>query len=132
MSRLFSIPVVVVVTVFGFADMLSAADQPAPAGPAVEHSVATACDTCGKVRSLHFPHSMIRTPHQPKLAPGSCFGYFQTQWNRWENVCPIPYQGMPGAPVHSAPGGIRPTLDPKAGGSDGPIPLRKVPPVPAK
>jgi hypothetical protein len=32
--------------------------------------------------------------HQPQgvyLSPNSCFGHFQTQWRKWEEVCPTPH-----------------------------------------
>ena len=59
--RVFSIPVVVAVTVFGFSNMLVAADQPGTPSKAptmVEdfHGCVTcdsACDSCGKVHQTH-------------------------------------------------------------------------------
>jgi hypothetical protein len=47
------------------------------------------CHTCGHL--LHVPD---RGPFVVNLCPGACFGYFQTQWRKWENVCPYPYQGI--------------------------------------
>jgi len=144
--KLFSVPVVVAITVFGFANFASAADQaaaPAVAGPTVVgdfrgcatcNSAAAACDTCGKVRKSFFHHHKTCTPYQTTLCPGACFGYFQTQWHRWENVCPIPYQGvgLTDAPIRVAP----PTIPvvPKTTGSDVPLPksLPMVPMVPGK
>jgi len=32
-------------------------------------------------------------PYVTNLCPGACFGYFQTQWRKWDEVCPYPYQG---------------------------------------
>ena len=50
-----------------------------------------------------------KAPYVVNLCPGACFGYFQTQWHRWEDVCPLPYQGVgqsdapPPAPGYVAP-----------------------------
>jgi len=145
--KLYSVPVVVAVTVFGFANFASAADQPgapAAAGPtmvedfrgcATCNSAATACDSCGKVRKGHFHHHKTCTPYVTTLCPGACFGYFQTQWHRWENVCPIPYQGvgLTDSPVRAAPP-ANVVLPPKTAGSDVPLPknLPMVPMVPGK
>ncbi len=59
------------------------------------------------------PHD--KGPFVVNLCPGSCFGYFQTQWRRWDEVCPYPYQGIgvsdapkppaPALPAVTAPGG---------------------------
>ncbi len=35
-----------------------------------------------------------QAPFEVNLCPGSCFGYFQTQWRKWEDVCPYPYLGV--------------------------------------
>ena len=48
------------------------------------------CPTCINGR---FGIGYRKRPTVPTLAPGACFGYFPTQWNRWEDVCPIPYPG---------------------------------------
>jgi hypothetical protein len=95
-----------------------------------------------------------KTPYQVHLCPGACFGYFQTQWRRWDEVCPYPYLGMgvndapriPGTPMpppKSGGGELAPPrpLDPKVaepktvepkkgGGSD--LPPLPVPPLPNK
>jgi hypothetical protein len=146
--RLFSYPVVLAVTVFGFASFASAADQPgAAAGPlptmvedfrgcATCNSAAAACDTCGKVRKSNLFHKKSCIPYQTQLCPGACFGYFQTQWHRWENVCPIPYQGvgLTDSPARATPAvpQVPGVVVPKVGGSDGPLPkpLPMVPTVP--
>lgn len=143
--KLFSVPVVVAVTVFGFASFASAADEageqpggvrsaPSMAGDyrgcATCNSAATACNSCGKLKK-HF-HKCC-TPYQTTLCPGACFGYFQTQWHRWENVCPIPYQGvgLTDTPARVAPPA---PVVPKTTGSDVPLPknLPMVPMVPGK
>jgi len=141
--KLYSVPVVVAVTLFGFVNVSAAADQPgAPAaaptmvedfrGCATCNSAAAACDSCGKVRKSHFHHHKTCTPYVTHLCPGACFGYFQTQWHRWENVCPIPYQGvgLTDSPVRAAPPILPTVVAPKAGGSDGPLPV--VPKIPMK
>ena len=48
------------------------------------------CSTCGK--SILFPNKN-KKPYPVTLAPGACFGYFQTQWRKWDDACPYPYQG---------------------------------------
>ncbi len=145
--RLFSLPVAVAITALGFSGVARAADQPgaaaiagAPAmagdylGCATCNGAAAACDSCSKVRKSLFHHKTC-TPYQTTLCPGACFGYFQTQWHRWENVCPIPYQGVghTDTPLRSAPPVAAPVVAPKTTGSDGPVPkpLPVVPTVPA-
>ena len=143
--RLFSLPVAVAITALGFSGTVRAADQPGTAaaptmveefrGCATCNSAAAACDSCGKVKKSLFHHHKTCTPYQTTLCPGACFGYFQTQWHRWENVCPIPYQGvgLTDAPARATPA-IPPVVVPKATGSDGPVPkpLPMVPTVPGK
>lgn len=81
----------------------AASDQPAVAAPgaapvapcptcAQPAGTCSTCKTCtsGKLGVFHKPCK----PYTPTLCPGACFGYFQTQWNRWEDVCPHPYQGI--------------------------------------
>ena len=39
-----------------------------------------------------------RCPLPPKtvtLCPGACFGYFPTQWRKWEDTCPYPFTTTP-------------------------------------
>lgn len=85
------------------------------------------CPTCVNGR---FGIGWRKRPTVPTLAPGACFGYFPTQWNRWEDVCPLPYSGAPEPPpgpkaAKTAPlPDPRPAgdgADPKAKGSDQPI-----------
>jgi hypothetical protein len=93
---------------FGVVGSVRAADPPpvVVAGPAVVGGpvaafAAPGCTDCpvhGRqvARYLH----KNRSPYVTQLAPGACFGYFQTQWHRWEDVCPLPYQAAtPAAPV---------------------------------
>ena len=143
--RLFSLPVAVAITALGFSGVARAADQPGAAsaaptmvgdyrGCATCNSAAVACDSCSKVHKSLFHHHKTCTPYQTTLCPGACFGYFQTQWHRWENVCPIPYQGvgLTDAPLRSSPLVAPPVVAPKTTGSDGPVPkpLPMVPTVP--
>jgi hypothetical protein len=61
------------------------------------------CPQCGK---LNVGNLLRRTPnpYPVSLCPGACFGYFQTQWRKWEEVCPYPYLGM--GPSQSRPGDL--------------------------
>ena len=142
--KLYSFPVVVAITVLAFSGTAAAADQPGAAasgaaptivgsgdylGCASCNSAAAACDSCGKVRKGHCHKSC--TPYQTHLCPGACFGYFQTQWHRWDAACPIPYQGagLTDSPVRATP----PVAAPKTTSSDGAIPKPlPVVPVPGK
>ncbi|HUR53732.1 MAG TPA: hypothetical protein VMZ71_06355 [Gemmataceae bacterium] len=69
----------------------------APCGPAAA-ACGPAAAACGpawtgtKECRTHFGRPV--PPYQTKLCPGACFGYFQTQWSKWEDVCPVPYQGQ--------------------------------------
>ncbi|HEV7215241.1 MAG TPA: hypothetical protein VGP33_08955, partial [Chloroflexota bacterium] len=146
--NLYSFPVVVAITALATSGFVSAADQAAVAGPAAivgaapggagcatcNNAGAADCATCGKSHRSIFHHTKTCKPYQTQLCPGACFGYFQTQWHRWENVCPIPYQGvgLNDAPVRPA----RPstTLPIPKSGSDLPVPkaLPKIPSLPGK
>ncbi|MCI0703619.1 MAG: hypothetical protein L0241_21265 [Planctomycetia bacterium] len=50
-------------------------------------------------------------PHKGKelysvnLCPGACFGYFQTQWRKWDEVCPYPYLGIGPGNISNPPTG---------------------------
>jgi hypothetical protein len=88
------------------------------AGPTV------GCSTCGKLLRGHARFGHKNTgPFQVNLCPGACFGYFQTQWRKWEDVCPYPYIGhgvsdAPRRPTQTPParpGELNPprTLEPK-------------------
>jgi hypothetical protein len=146
--RLFLLPVAVAITVLGYSGTASAADQPAiAAGPAMVGAPAAGCatcnatpancNTCGNANKSIFHRTKTCTPYQTHLCPGQCFGYFQTQWHRWENVCPIPYQGvgLTDAPVRAGPAtNIPPAAAPKNTGSDVPVPkgLPTIPTTPGK
>ena len=103
-----------VVLAFGLSGSASAADitptpqsgPPMAVGPTVQGSCCASCalgldrfgacdggcNTCHTCGQLF--HSHNRGPFVVNLCPGACFGYFQTQWRRWEQVCPYPYQGI--------------------------------------
>lgn len=86
----------------GYMGLATAADQPvvvAPAAPAAE--VCPTCTAgeaggvaCGKAGCKKCNGCNPKKPVVGQLRPGACYGYFQTQWHRWEDVCPIPYQGV--------------------------------------
>lgn len=101
---------------------------PAPAG----------CSSCGKLGlGGLFGRTRGQAPVVVQLAPSGCFGYHQTQWHRWEDLCPSPSSGpgpLPPIPVlppnASVPGMKAPDplpVDPKATPGMGLRPL----PVPA-
>jgi hypothetical protein len=107
------------------------------------------CATCGKLFTGGGLFHKTPNPYPVNLCPGACFGYFQTQWRKWDEVCPYPYLGQGVSDAGRLPGaGTRPggelapprpldpkvsdpkTTDPKAGdpkktgGSDlPPIPM---------
>jgi len=77
------------------------------------------------------------------LCPGACFGYFQTQWRKWDEVCPYPYlgQGVTDAPrlpgtTAPKPGELTPPrpFDPKMGDPKkvGSLDIPTIPTVPGK
>jgi hypothetical protein len=61
------------------------------------------CSTCGS----HWFQHHTKGPYVVELCPGACFGYFQTQWRKWDDVCPYPYQGIG---VSDAPKPVAPVL----------------------
>ncbi|HSQ57814.1 MAG TPA: hypothetical protein VLM40_18975, partial [Gemmata sp.] len=64
-----------------------------------------------------------KEPFAITLCPGACFGYFQTQWRKWDDVCPIPYIGSAGAKgsvpqiPYYPPSSDQPVLEKKGDGS---------------
>jgi hypothetical protein len=72
------------------------------------------CATCGS--SWFKKHD--KGPYVVNLCPGACFGYFQTQWRKWDDVCPYPYQGIG---VSDAPKPVAPAL-PGVPGPSLPVP----------
>lgn len=159
--RLLGAPAAIAVAL-GWAGSAPAAEPvPAPivAGPAVIAAPETfptyptsgtvGCETCGRGHISLFHNKKNSTPRVPYIAPGACFGYFQTQWHRWEDVCPIPYQaaGLTDGPPRPAPPiiPITPPADATKKGSDTPLPkkaalptapapttLPAIPPLPSK
>lgn len=146
---------------YGVSVSASASDNPPQVVAAPQVVAGAPCQTCGPLPAAcasgkcgHAHHKHCKHPYVTTLCPGACFGYFQTQWNRWEDVCPHPYQGigisdaprpatpsttqpMPLTPPAKVPMGEPklpnvdpklPTLDPKKGGLPQPLPL----PVPGK
>jgi hypothetical protein len=73
------------------------------------------CDVCGKLlgSNLHkLKHK--KDPFPVTLCPGACFGYFQTQWRKWDEVCPYPYTGTG---VSDAAKPISPSTNPRPAGT---------------
>jgi hypothetical protein len=81
----------------------------------------------------HLSHK--KGPYPVHLCPGSCFGYFQTQWRKWEDVCPYPYVGSgpavtsvgPPLPLPGAPLTPPRPVDPKTGDPKMPDPKKPDP-----
>lgn len=61
------------------------------------------CNQCGTMLSSILPKSR-KAPYSVSLCPGACFGYFQTQWRKWDEVCPYPYQGIGASDALKLPG----------------------------
>lgn len=109
------------------------------AGPAMplcescQHgAVRAACDVCGKLLGSNL-HKMKhkKDPYPVTLCPGACFGYFQTQWRKWDEVCPYPYLGTG---VSDAARPVAPSANPRPLGTglDAPRTLDKTMPEPKK
>lgn len=115
-----------------------ATPAPTPAAPALgapcENCAASqpqGCETCDKgCRTPLFGGLHTHKVKVPYLCPGACFGYFQTKWNRWEDVCSHYYQGVnvSDAPKPVVPEAKRPPM-PKPLGT-GPMPTPMPPPKP--
>ena len=89
--------------VLGAVGTSGAADTPVAGPPQVLLHASAPCATCAAPAGVpcgptcataacrtHFGRPKL--PYQTHLCPGACFGYFQTQWSKWEDVCPLPYQ----------------------------------------
>jgi hypothetical protein len=87
-----------------------------PGCASCQHGAAAGtCSRCDKWLSLH----KRKTPLQVSLCPGACFGYFQTQWRKWDEVCPYPYQGTgPAVGALPPPGAKAGTPAPMPGGAE--------------
>lgn len=79
----------------------------APAGCATcqQGAAGRNCVRCGKVFSAFHKN---KAPFPVTLCPGACFGYFQTQWRKWDDVCPYPYTGIGATDAGRLPGGAMP------------------------
>jgi len=123
----------------GYVGLATAADEPIVVAPAAP--VADVCLTCtagpggascnlGGCKTCNGCNP--KKPVVGQLRAGACYGYFQTQWHRWEDVCPLPYQGvgLNDAPLRAAipapPAVPRSDAPPKAG----PAPMPMINPVP--
>jgi hypothetical protein len=111
-------PIVVVASANGCATCESVSPAAAPAhgyGPRERHHARRNQPTCDVY-----------------LCPGSCFGYFPTQWRKWEDLCPQTYPGVV-IPDATRPGSPYPMIPPssdKLPKANGPIPdPRLVPPM---
>jgi hypothetical protein len=150
---------VVLLVVLGGSGTATAADEtPAPRVLAAPAVAGPSCPTCGGAptaggcascgRRPHCGTALLgghkKAPYVVQLCPGACFGYFQTQWHKWEDVCPLPYQGVgqsdaprpsPGyIPAAGQPGTLPDVKGPDikkpdGKGSDAPLP-RPVGPMP--
>ena len=108
------------------------------AGPACATCAAEGCQTCSGKEGCHKNllggmHLHTKKVHVPYLCPGACFGYFQTKWNRWEDVCGHYYQGInvsdaPKAPIPAAK--QPPTFGKPSGTGTGTSPMLTPMPIP--
>jgi hypothetical protein len=71
-------------------------------------AAAGTCSRCAKWLALHKHKGQFPVT----LCPGACFGYFQTQWRKWDEVCPYPYLGTGVSDAGRLPG---PVVAPKTG-----------------
>ena len=113
-----------------------------PGCESCQHGIpAASCTTCGKATfGRGWMAHKQKPPFQVNLCPGACFGYFQTQWRKWDEVCPYPYLGHGVSDAGRLPGTVPPRpgtqlmpprpvdptkmKDPKQPGSD-------LPPIPS-
>lgn len=64
------------------------------------HGVKGHCNVCDKWLKSK------KAPFPVTLCPGACFGYFQTQWRKWDEVCPYPYLGQGVSDAAKTPGSV--------------------------
>jgi hypothetical protein len=129
---------------------LAAGPCAAPAGCATSGGglrCAAGLPDCNAARCGGSRFHKARPPYPVTLCPGACFGYFPTQWRKWDEVCPTPNNtGMmldpmkPPLPPSSDDmppekpkngNGVPPPrpVDPK-GGMPGPLPVSSLPTIP--
>lgn len=120
----------------GYVGLATAADEPivvVPADPAAACATCTTgpggapcnlggCKTCNGCNP--------KKPVVGQLRAGACYGYFQTQWHRWEDVCAIPYQGVGlndspsrGSVIPAPPPVPRSDAPAKTGAAPSPMPI---------
>jgi len=100
-ARIATFTAVLVLSGFGIA---RAADAPASYGTSAvvvqPGGACTSCEVvpmaCTKIKCTGCVPNWLDKHHPlpPKpvdLCPGACFGYFPTQWRRWEDACPYPF-----------------------------------------
>jgi hypothetical protein len=93
-----------------------------------EHGSARgSCNTCGKLLTGDRLHKDKHAPYPVTLCPGACFGYFQTQWRKWDEVCPYPYLGIGVSDAQKIPGTGGP-IGPRPGGGGELAPPRPIDP----
>lgn len=106
--------------------LVTAGDGPAYQGAPVGGGMP--CTNCGKVKAEvgsdcptcvngKYGIGWRKRPTVPTLVPGACFGYFPTQWSKWQDICPLPYPGAgvvesPTAPRKPTPPAIPPATLP--------------------
>ena len=90
-------------------------------------AVSPGCSSC-QTKTGFFSKHRPCDGRAMSINPDTCFGFYHTQWSRWEDVCPIPAPpGIPAAPV-IAPTVVvpaKPAAEPKAKelkNSDAPLP----------
>jgi hypothetical protein len=99
----------------------ASAQQPYTTCGATEGGVCTGEAACGPLGMRMRPFGgRLCAPQYcaPTICPGSCFGYYRTQWTPWEQACPGWY---------TAPAVIAPPARPVPNGTAPPPPAPKAP-----
>jgi hypothetical protein len=99
-----------------------------PPGPIMYSAPTPGCTTCGAATQpgstsckscqscgSSWLHHHDKGPYVVNLCPGACFGYFQTQWRKWDDVCPYPYQGIGVSDAPKPPAPVLPGVSKPAG-----------------
>ena len=84
---------------------------------------ATGCGHFGLVIYPRCEYRYIKQFCSPTIAPGSCFGYFRTNWTPWQEACPNWCDHDESMPIYSN----SPMLVPAPGMQHG---MQSVPPTP--